>query len=224
MDPAQQIQPTNGFNTGDNSKISGDQPIANPSSQQIVQEKQTEEASKMTSVNSAQILNTTIPVAKPGEKSESYDQIRKLGEQVEKAVIPEDLKAILNERIARLALIRSGAGFMSSTYVLEYEGTSRYVNWVTGLPWDKKSQDMLDLVKARAILDRNHYGLTMLKQRVLEHIASLMLSIKNYGPQAISHSPILCFVGLAGTGKTTFAMSVAESLGRHFERIPCGGR
>lgn len=224
MDPAQQTPPTTDINTGDNSKVTGDQPLANPTSAHILEEKETEDANKMSSVNTAQAINSTAIISsQTNNKSESYDQIRKLGERVEKAVLPDDLKNILNERIARLALIRSGAGFMSSTYILEYEGTSRYINWVVGLPWDKKSQDLLDLLKAKAILDRNHYGLEDLKQRVLEHIASIMLNIKNNGPDFISRSPILCFVGLAGTGKTTFAKSVAEALGRQFERIPFGG-
>lgn len=221
MDPAQQTPPP--VNNGDNSTISGDKPIEHPTSTQILQEKETADVNRMTSVNTAQTLNNTLPIAQTGSKGESYDQIRKLGEKVEHAVLPEELKTILNERIARLALIRSGAGFMSSTYILEYEQTSRYVNWVVGLPWNKKSQDMLDLARAREILDKNHYGLQMLKQRVLEHIASIMLNIKNNGPEFLSRSPILCFVGLAGTGKTTFAKSVAEALGRQFERIPFGG-
>lgn len=223
MDPAQQTPSSAPINNGDNSAISGDNPIQNPNSFQILQEKETEDLNKMTSINSAQTINNVTPVIKAGDKSESYDQIRKLGEKVEHSIIPEELRTILNERIARLALIRSGAGFMSSTYVLEYEGASRYINWVVGLPWDKKSQDLLDLAKAREILDKNHYGLEALKQRVLEHIASIMLNIKNNGPDYISRSPILCFVGLAGTGKTTFAKSIADALGRQFERIPFGG-
>lgn len=210
-------------NNGDNSPISGDKPIENPTSHQILQEKETLDANQMTSINTAATVNNSSGASPAGIKGESSDQIRKLGEKVEHAVLPEELKKILSERIARLALIRSGAGFMSSTYILEYESTSRYINWVVGLPWDKKSQDMLDLAKAREILDRNHYGLQMLKQRVLEHIASIMLNIKNNGPQFLSRSPILCFVGLAGTGKTTFAKSIAEALGRQFERIPFGG-
>lgn len=231
MDPAQQIPsvpiattpPAPAVNTGDNSTVTGDQPFVNPTSTQIVEEKETEDVSQMASVNNAQIINTTLPKIDTNNKGESYDQIRKLGEKVEQTVLPEELKTLLNERIARLALIRSGAGFMSSTYILEYESTSRYINWVVGLPWNKTSHDLLDLAKAREILDKNHYGLEMLKQRVLEHIASIMLNIKNYGPSFVSRSPILCFVGLAGTGKTTFAKSVAEALGRQFERIPFGG-
>ena len=223
MDPAQSTPQPSQFNTGDNSTISGDNPITNPTSSQIVEEKEKADVTRMTSINTAQTLNGSLPTAQVSGKTESYDQIRKLGEKIEHAVLPEELKVILTERISRLALIRSGAGFMSSTYILEYESTSRYINWVVGLPWDKKTLDVLDLIKAREILDRNHYGLQLLKQRVLEHIASIMLNIKNNGPDFLSRSPILCFVGLAGTGKTTFAKSLADALGRHFERIPFGG-
>jgi len=218
--------PTPSVNNGDNSPINGDNPIANPSSSQIVQEKETGNLNSMASISKAETLDSAYPQVNQSSntnKGESYDQIRKLGEKVEHAVVPDELKTQLNERIARLALVRSGAGFMSSTYILEYEQTSRYINWVVNLPWDKKSQDLLDLTRAREILDRNHYGLVMLKQRVVEYIASIMLNIKNNGPEFITRSPILCFVGLAGTGKTTFAKSVAEALGREFERIPFGG-
>ncbi len=161
---------------------------------------------------------------KVSDHGKSSDQIRALGEKIENAPIPPDFKQELLDKIARLAMIRSSAGFLSSTYIMEYESTSRYVNWIVGMPWDKKSEDLLDLTKAKEIMDKNHYGLGPLKQRVLEYIASLMLSIKNYGDNGnIIKAPILCIVGLAGTGKTTFASSLAEALGRQFERIPFGG-
>jgi len=224
MDPAQPTPPADPVVTnGDASIITGDKPIENPDSFQIVAEKQTQDANQLTDVTTAETINNSTGGSTRSDHGESYDQIRKLGEEIEHAVLPEELKTLLTERIARLALIRSGAGFMSSTYVLEYEATSRYVKWVVGLPWDKKSQDLLDLAKAREILNKNHYGLDMLKQRVIEYIASIMLNIKNNGPEFVTRSPILCFVGLAGTGKTTFAKSVAEALGREFERIPFGG-
>lgn len=158
------------------------------------------------------------------DHGKSSDQIRALGEKIEKAAIPEEFRTELLERISRLGMIRSSAGFLSSTYIMEYESTSRYVNWVVDMPWDKKTEELLDLARAKEIMDKNHYGLGPLKQRVLEYIASLMLNIKNYGNDGnIIKSPILCIVGLAGTGKTTFASSLAEALGRHFERIPFGG-
>ena len=209
---------------GDNSVVTGDKPIENPGSAQIVAEKEAADANQVAAVNTAQVVTNTIPVASSGKQgTESYDQIRKLGEKVEQASLPAELKTTLDERIARLALIRSGAGFTSSTYILEYESTSRYINWVVGLPWNKRSTDQLNLAKAKEIMDKNHYGLEPLKERVLEYIASIMLNIKNNGPDYMARSPILCFVGLAGTGKTTFAKSVAETLGRQFERIPFGG-
>lgn len=185
-------------------------------------------------INNAQMLNNDKTQLETGGSSiithastgagKSSDQIRILGEKIEKAPIPEEFKQELLDRISRLALIRSSAGFLSSTYIMEYESTSRFVNWVISMPWGTKTEDMLDLSKAKAQMDKNHYGLGPLKQRVLEYIASLMLNIKNYGNSAhLIKAPILCIVGLAGTGKTTFAKSLAEALGRQFERIPFGG-
>ena len=227
--PSQPQQPappsTGGGQNGDNSNINGDTPIANVPSSQIVQEKQMHDTTQVQAANAAEIATSQgiIHAGAVDSKGASYDQIRQLGEKVEKSAVPEELRKILTERISRLALIRSGAGFMSATYITEYESAQRYINWVTGLPWNKKSKDMLDLKKAREILDRDHYGLEMLKQRVLEYIASIMLNLQNNGPDFATQSPILCFVGLAGTGKTTFAKSIGEALGRQFERIPFGG-
>lgn len=158
-----------------------------------------------------------------GNTKTSSDQVRRLGEKVETAVLPQALKENLLERVSRLALLRSSTGFMSATYILEYESSSSYINWVVGLPWDKYSTDLLDLIKAKEILDQNHYGLDPIKQRILEYMATIILNTKNEQHHYIAHAPILCLVGLAGTGKTTLASSIAEALGRRFERIPFGG-
>ncbi len=158
-----------------------------------------------------------------GDHGESYDQVRHLGELVENAELPDDLKQTLNDRISRLALIRSSSGFMSTTYILEYESTSSYINWIVGLPWDKSSKDILDLQKAKEILDKNHFGLEGIKSRILEYLATIILNTKNNTKENLQHAPILCIIGLAGTGKTTLAKSIAEALGRNFERIPFGG-
>ncbi len=170
--------------------------------------------------------NGTVPLQKPlavPDQGKSSDQIRKLGEKIEQAPIPEDLRQLLLERISRLALLRSSAGFMSANYILEYENTSSYINWVVRLPWDKNTQDILDLVKAKQILDKNHHGLEVIKTRILEYMATVILNLKNNTLEHIAHAPILCLVGLAGTGKTTLAYSIAEALGKKFERIPFGG-
>lgn len=159
----------------------------------------------------------------PSDKGESVDQIRKLGERVEKADLPDLLKQNLTERISRLALIRASSGFMSANYILEYENTATYVNWIVGLPWHKQSTDVLDLVKAKQIMDKNHYGLNMIKDRILDYLATLILNIREGRHDVVQRAPILCLVGLAGTGKTTLAKSISEALGKQFERIPFGG-
>ncbi len=222
--PPPQAPSTGGGANGDMSSINGDKPIEVLPSNQVAQQQEMQEAAQVQATAQAQATNGIIPQTPSKEsKGESSDQIRALGEKIEKSPVPEELRKILDDRIARLALIRSGSGFMSSTYIMEYESTQRYVNWVTGMPWESKSQDILDLKKAKEILDRDHFGLELLKSRMLEYIASIMLNLQNNGPDYAAQSPVLCFVGLAGTGKTTFAKSIAEALGREFERIPFGG-
>jgi ATP-dependent Lon protease len=105
-------------------------------------------------------------------------------------------------------------------YSLEYEQLTRYIEWITSLPWDKRSEDILDIKSAKLILDRNHYGLNTVKDRILEYLAVLELRGKS---QKVSRAPVLAFVGLVGTGKTSIAYSIAEALGRKFGRIPFGG-
>ena len=111
----------------------------------------------------------------------------------------------------------------SSTDIFdEVEHLANYIDWVTGLPWDKRSQDVLDLNRAKEVLDKHHYGLTDIKNRVLEFISIMKLN-KEKEAGSIARAPILCFVGLIGTGKTTVAYSIAEALGRQIARVPFGG-
>jgi len=98
---------------------------------------------------------------------------------------------------------------------------NRYVDWITSLPWNKRTEDVLDLKHAEEIMNSSHYGLTELKDRVLEYLS--VMQLKQQQGQELARAPILCFVGLVGTGKTTFADSVAKSLGRKIARIPFGG-
>ncbi|MCL5970458.1 MAG: AAA family ATPase [Patescibacteria group bacterium] len=167
------------------------------------------------------------PVIQNSYQSASNDQLRRLGEKVEKASLPQELKQLLVERIQRLALLRVSSGHLSSNYIVEYENTSAYINWAVNLPWETSTKDALDLVAAKKILDKNHFGLPSVKDRILEYLAAIILSEKNSIAQGnkehILRAPILCLVGLVGTGKTTLASSIAEALGRKFERIPFGG-
>lgn len=100
-----------------------------------------------------------------------------------------------------------------------------YINFVISLPFGKYSQDILDINRTKQILDKNHYGLQSVKNRILEYLAVLILNRRN--PDRIlsveGHAPILAFIGLVGTGKTSLAYSIAESLGRPLMRIPFGG-
>ncbi len=147
-------------------------------------------------------------------------EISRLLDEVEQASIPPDLKEEVRESLERL-----NRSMKHGSYLAEYEQTSKYIEWVASLPWSKRSKDNLDLEKAKKILDKNHYGLTELKERVLEYLAVLKLRSEKEKSEIIklSRSPIICLVGLPGTGKTSFAESVAEALGRKFVRIPMGG-
>ena len=104
----------------------------------------------------------------------------------------------------------------------ELEKLTAYFNFVTSLPFGKVSEDILDLNRAKQILDKNHYGLQSVKDRILEYLSILILH-KQKGNLSSFHAPILAFIGLVGTGKTSLAYSIAESLGRPILRIPFGG-
>ena len=97
-----------------------------------------------------------------------------------------------------------------------------YVDFVISLPFGKYSQDILDINRTKQILDKNHYGLQSVKDRILEYLSILILH-KNTAQENNFHAPILAFIGLVGTGKTSLAYSIAESLGRPLVRIPFGG-
>jgi len=145
------------------------------------------------------------------------DEIQKLLTKLNSASIPADLKEKASQQIERARLSLKYGGSLSQIDI-----TSKYIDWISNLPWDKKTEDNLDLNKVKAILDQNHYGIEEIKKRVLEYLSVLAIQKKNLGTEAI-RAPSLMFVGLVGTGKTTFAKSVAEALGRKFARIPFGG-
>ncbi|MBI2085845.1 AAA family ATPase [Candidatus Daviesbacteria bacterium] len=109
--------------------------------------------------------------------------------------------------------------------VADLENLISYINFVISLPFGKYSQDILDISRAKQILDKNHYGLQSVKDRVLEYLSVLILHRRNpeRAERVEGHAPILALIGLVGTGKTSLAYSIAESLGRFLVRIPFGG-
>jgi ATP-dependent Lon protease len=98
----------------------------------------------------------------------------------------------------------------------DYQVTRTYLDLILELPWRKATETVIDLAKARQVLDEDHYGLEEIKQRILEHLAVLKLNPK-------ANAPILCLVGPPGVGKTSLGQSVARALGRTFERLSLGG-
>lgn len=141
-------------------------------------------------------------------------EIAVLKTKIENVSMPPELRLQLNSAVERISrMVNLG------TFSIEYDNLARYVDWVVSLPWDIRSTDNLSLKTAIEVLEKNHYGMWKVKDRIIEYISVLnMLSGKKSKEAAI-----LCFVGLPGIGKTSIAYSIAESLGRKFVRIPFGG-
>lgn len=144
-------------------------------------------------------------------------EIEKIKARLQQAQLPANLKEKAAEQIERITLAFKYGGNLTQIDI-----TEKYIEWIANLPWTTKSQDTLDITHAKQILDTNHFGLEKIKQRVLEYLSVLIVQ-KQKLQTDVFRAPSLFFVGLAGTGKTTFALSVAESLGRKFVRIPFGG-
>lgn len=145
-------------------------------------------------------------------------EVISLSEQVKKASLPEKLTESVLVRLEQLSKLTN-----SPTFLPEFDRINRYISWISTIPWNKKTQDNLDLVNAKKILDKNHYGLGEVKDRILEYMSVMKLKQEKGEGADIMRAPILCFVGLVGTGKTTIAFSIAEAFGRAFFRIPFGG-
>lgn len=144
-------------------------------------------------------------------------EIAELGAKIEQAALPDELRLQLKKEL--LSLQRS---IELGNYDEKHEKVSRYIDWCLRIPFGKKTEDNLDIEQAKAIFDKHHYGMQEVKNRFLEYLAVLNLHKNNVTDQTFS-APILLLVGLVGTGKTTFAYSLAETLGRKIVRIPIGG-
>ena len=147
--------------------------------------------------------------------ADTPSQVQALITKLQSATLPEDLKAKISERLNMVARLTD-----STSAFDELDRLAKYIDWIATLPWDKRTEDTLNLKTTEEILNKNHYGLTDIKERILEFVAVMSLS---KGKDETIRAPILCFVGLAGTGKTTIAKSIAGALGRKFYRIPFGG-
>ena len=143
-----------------------------------------------------------------GEKDDTSVEVEEYRAKIEAARMPEEAYKAATRELERFARMHSSSS--------EYTVSSTYLDWLTELPWGVSSEDKLDIKTARAILDKDHFGLEKPKKRILEYLA-----VRKLNPG--SKGPILCFAGPPGTGKTSLGRSIARALGREFVRISLGG-
>ena len=143
-----------------------------------------------------------------GEEDESKVEIEEYRAKIEKKQLPEEARREAERELERLSRMHPSSA--------EYTVSSTYLDWVTSLPWNEKTEDNLDIRKARRVLDEDHFGLEKAKKRIIEYLAVRKLKPDTKGP-------ILCFAGPPGTGKTSLGHSIARALGRKFVRISLGG-
>src|SRR3954452_16441936 len=143
-----------------------------------------------------------------GEQDETQRDVEELKQKIEAAGMPEDVKKEALKELNRLARI--------SPMAADYSITRNYIEWLAVLPWSKSSGSEVDIIKAKGILDEDHYDLQKVKARILDY-----LSVRRLKPGM--KGPILCFFGPPGVGKTSLGKSIARSLGRKFVRLSLGG-
>jgi ATP-dependent Lon protease len=143
-----------------------------------------------------------------GEDGGAAEEIGELREAIEKAGMPEDVKEHAAKELKRLERMNEASG--------EYSMARTYLDTLLAMPWSKLDEEVIDIERAREILDEDHYGLAKIKKRILEYLA-----VRKLNPEG--RSPILCFVGPPGVGKTSLGQSIARALGLKFQRVSLGG-
>ena len=142
-------------------------------------------------------------------------EIDELREKIREAKMPKDVNKVASKELKRLQKIPSHSP--------EYTVTRTYLDWLIDLPWNNESKDNEDIKNANKALNKGHYGLDKVKERIIEHLAVRNLKRSRSKKGAIIKSPILCFSGPPGTGKTSIGKDIAKSMGREFVRISLGG-
>ncbi|MBI4002891.1 MAG: endopeptidase La [Nitrospira defluvii] len=143
-----------------------------------------------------------------GESNGEEDEVGALRTKIQEANLPEQVRKETDRELARLAKTPSSSP--------EHQVIRSYLELVLELPWNKASEEHLDLSHVRNVLNEDHYGIKEVKERIVEHLAVLKLN-----PAA--KAPILCLVGPPGVGKTSLGQSIAKAMGRTFERFSLGG-
>jgi len=143
-----------------------------------------------------------------GERDPAEAEVEELREQLDAIELPEEVRRQVDRELARLEKLPQAAA--------EHGVIRTYLEWIASLPWQLATEDNLDLHHARGVLDADHYDIERVKDRILEFLA-----VRRLKPDA--RGSILCFVGPPGVGKTSLGHSIADALGRRFERISAGG-
>ena len=143
-----------------------------------------------------------------GDDDVKSAELKELADKIEKAGMPKDAEEQARRELKRLQRTPEGAA--------EYGMIRTYLEWLVELPWSKLDPERIDIAEARRILDEDHYGLEKVKRRILEYLAVRKLN-------SDGKSPILCFVGPPGVGKTSLGQSIARAIGRKFTRLSLGG-
>ncbi|HEX6928048.1 MAG TPA: endopeptidase La [Gammaproteobacteria bacterium] len=143
-----------------------------------------------------------------GEGGEDVEDVQQLRDAIRKAGMPEETEEHAEKELKRLERVSPASP--------EYSMTRNYLEWLTELPWSKASDITIDIERSRKVLDEDHFGLEKIKKRILEFLAVRKLNPKG-------RSPILCFTGPPGVGKTSLGQSIARATGREFVRASLGG-
>lgn len=143
-----------------------------------------------------------------GEDDEEKREIDKYQDRIEKAKLPKEVKEKANYELSRLKNMNSSSS--------EGNVIKGYLDWILDIPWSKNTKESIDIVKARKVLDDEHYGLEDVKDRIIEYLAVKQFSKSQKGP-------ILCLVGPPGVGKTSIARSIAHATNRKYTRMSLGG-
>jgi ATP-dependent Lon protease len=142
------------------------------------------------------------------ELGEGDGEVQELRKRIAEANLPEHVAAVANREVDRLERMTPAAP--------EYQMIRTYLDWLLEVPWEKRTEDRLDPIEARRVLDEDHYDLDKVKERIVEYLAVRKLKGDMKGP-------ILCFVGPPGVGKTSLGQSIARAMNRKFARISLGG-
>jgi ATP-dependent Lon protease len=152
------------------------------------------------------------------ELGETDSEVQEVRDKIEKANLPEIVLAVANREADRLERMTPASP--------EYQMIRTYLDWVLEIPWDRTTEDRLDPVEARRVLDEDHYDLDKVKERIVEYLAVQKLKASRAEAEGAAFrvkGPILCFVGPPGVGKTSLGQSIARAMNRKFVRISLGG-